>query len=1060
MRNARIARLVGAMMASTLVSASIAAAVASALPRTHCNPDAFARRPSNIRSSDNAARYMVRKRGLYLGVPAGAYAAAVLDAPRLRSSAEAVQPSSGAASSALPLTWTPVGPTPITNDIAIELGGSVPLASMTGRISAVAIDPRSGDIFAGAAGGGVWRSVDGGNTFTSVFDSAPTQSVGSLEIDATTSPSTVYVGTGEADESDDSYYGQGIFRSRDLGATWTQLGAPLFAGMGIGSIAIDHSYSPPHIFASLTNAISGSRGDATIPEGNAGRQGIWTSLDGGSSWSQVGAFDCSNCPGNQVLADPDDSSSLWASVEFDGVYHSTDGGATWSRVCFVAGTDGCALPSGYGSAGRSTVAIASGAPGVVYAMVGAPDGVEYEGFFRSADNGATWTEKLVPSAMIGGYTFDGTDPGNASESFFDQALMVDPTDKTGSRVTFGGVAIYNSTDSGTAWTMIAAGGATQAHQHALAPVVQGGVMKGFLVGNDGGLYRYTNADGNFTALNSTISAAEFQSISPHPTDSGKALGGLRDNGVVSLGITPAWNAVDYGDSGFALIDPSDPSWAYHTYQSIGGYPEIASSSDGGASWNATAPTTAVQNAFGPDSANIYPPLAVDPGVAHRVLIGGTSGIYVSDDGMLSWQAQGTIVSGEPTQDIEFAPSDDTRAWALSIGETGIGFQIFNTTQANCPDRPSCANPGLVAPWHDRTASLEAIFPPGLTTGDTQATGIAADPHDAAVAYVSLSGFTAATHIGHLFRTADFGATWTRADGAGGASPLPDIPVLRVLVDRVDLTRDTIIAATDAGLYRSTDGGATWSEFNLGAIPNVPVFDIEQGVGGTIMIGTHGRGAYRLDGSPPIATATPTRTASATPTITATPSPAPTATRTATVAPTPTVTATATRAATPAPTATSTATRTATATPTPTRSATPTATPTRKPTATPTVTPVAVRLTYMPHVLKFPAQLFSTIGATSPIRRVTVANPDKTRGSSSVTFAGIQAGGDFKIVPALTTCGTALAPRSRCRIALTFTPGAAGLRIGRLTVRDNAANAPQVVVLRGRGRAAKPAHKPQ
>jgi photosystem II stability/assembly factor-like uncharacterized protein len=158
------------------------------------------------------------------------------------------------------------------------------------------------------------------------------------------------------------------------------------------------------------------------------------------------------------------------------------------------------------------------------------------------------------------------------------------------------------------------------------------------------------------------------------------------------------------------------------------------------------------------------------------------------------------------------------------------FKLWTTTQAHLDSG---------ATWTDVTGHLP------FNTASTQATGIALDPHNGNNAYLSISGFTAATGVGHLFKTTDFGATWTRADGAGGIAPLPDVPVLRVLVDRRDPTGNTLYAATDIGVFQSADSGGTWSAFNLGVIPVVPVFDIAQNDNGVIYVGTHGRGAYQL-----------------------------------------------------------------------------------------------------------------------------------------------------------------------------------------------------------------------
>jgi hypothetical protein len=115
------------------------------------------------------------------------------------------------------------------------------------------------------------------------------------------------------------------------------------------------------------------------------------------------------------------------------------------------------------------------------------------------------------------------------------------------------------------------------------------------------------------------------------------------------------------------------------------------------------------------------------------------------------------------QDLEFAPQDDTRAWALSTNE-GIGgassaWMLSNTTEAECPDQPGCSG-GVKASWSDVTTNL------GFSANATQASGITPDPTDATgkTAYLSISGFRATTGVGHVFKTIDFGAHWSEADG--------------------------------------------------------------------------------------------------------------------------------------------------------------------------------------------------------------------------------------------------------------------------------------------------------
>ena len=242
---------------------------------------------------------------------------------------------------------------------------------------------------------------------------------------------------------------------------------------------------------------------------------------------------------------------------------------------------------------------------------------------------------------------------------------------------------------------------------------------------------------------------------------------------------------------------------------------------------------------------------------------GSQHIYVSTDGMLHFQEQETadLTGGCGSracaiQDIEFAPSDHTKAWSLSIQTGTTPFKLFKTTNAN-------VNSGGV--WN-------AVTTLPFNAAGTQATGISPDPNNASRAFLSISGFRASTGIGHVFVTSNFGASWTEAD-----TGLPDIPVLRILVDRTDVTGNTVYAGTDIGMFKSTNGGTSWTAFNLGVLPAAAVFDVEQNNNGVVFIGTHGRGAYQLSSA---GTATPT------PTPIKTPTPKPTATHTATAKPTP------------------------------------------------------------------------------------------------------------------------------------------------------------------------------
>ena len=1077
--------------------------VVLSVPRRATPGSAAAHRnaPGALSGRDRVAReaFLTSRRGLEFGIPSGAYRKAIDMMRRQERSAQSAL--AGAASEPAPavsLAWNAIGPQPLLNEIpafaGVPLGSA--LAGATGKVTAIVVDPTvSGRMFVGTGDGGVWMRANASASFAPIFDFESTLSVGAMALDITTSPNpTLYVGSGEGNGSGDSYYGQGVFVSRDLGSTWTQLGASKFAHASVASLAIDTSQTPRTIYAAVTYGSSANRADASWVAGDFSQNGLWRSSDGGESWipypqATFGAcpyFTNDPCPAESVAIDSASPTSVLVSILGVGIFRSSNSGFSWTAA---------SLPNLTGGVGRASVVAANG---TAYAIIGAADGVEYAGFYKSANDGVTWTKASVPSAPIGAATIDGTNSGNFSESFFDQTLAIDPADATGKTVVLGGVGIYRSIDAGTSWTTLAPNGATHSDQHAIA--FDPANAHNFFLGNDGGLYGFAPGTQSWSALNVSIAAMQAQSIGLHPTNNALALAGFQDNGTARFdGTQPAassWTNVDGLDGGFAMFDSVNPAFAYHTFATTtSAGPLVSRSTDAGVTFSSASPSAALQAAMvsvHDTGAAYYPPIAGDPAVAQRVMFGAHS-IYVSNDAMATWTAQttqdltGGCVGGAcALEDIEIAPSDHTKAYALSM-ETNTTtrptpFKIFTTDQA---DLQVNAGQPEGAHWIDKTSQL----PPIVFPTDTQATGIAVDPFDSTVAYLSLSGFTSATGIGHVFVTTDFGGSWIQADGNPNlltpppANALPDVPVLRLLVDRNDATAQTVLAATDIGIFRTTDGGANWAPFNLGAIPAVAVFDLEQNLNGVVFAATHGRGIYRLAGEGgastvlPTPTATPsstvpaTATATSTATATATGSPArtplgsvtPTATATSTTTAsatlTPTATTTSTRTATPAPTATqtptststptstATQTQTATATSTPTATATATATPTATATATSTATPtasptVAAALVVQPGSTIFAAKL---VGKRSLAKKVKATNS----GNVSIQLLGVRIAGDFQVSGG--NCGGALAPAQVCNYKLVFAPTAKGHRPGTFTVMNNGSSGPRTVGLSGTGK---------
>ncbi len=973
-------------------------------------------------------RYLASRRGVQFGVPKQGYTRAVTQT-RLRERALAARQSAmakGAISGvpAVSSTWNFIGPQPMSekaNFTGTSVGSNM---QMTGRLTSVAADA-TGLIVTGAASGGLWVSTNNGGNFVSVFDNEPTEAIGAIALDTTTVPSTIYVGTGEGSNSVDSLYGAGLYKSTNLGQTWTALGTPESPGNegtfdrgAFTSLAIDPLTTPGQvrIFAGVTNGFSASRADAGTFETDAGKAGLWRSTDGGNTWFQYpestfGGCDLNPpgitptpppapCPADDIAIDPFNLQNIYVAIDGSAssysiggnIYVSNNGGQTFTAANFRGGV---------GVQGRQSIGIGPPVPapigpsanppgGAVYAMIGAPDGAEYLNMFESFDAGTTWNpgtinEPTVPSYSAQGTTIDGGNDNNFSQSFYDQALLVAPTDP--STIYFGGVGLYLSAGSyGHNWTFLSPNGGVHSDVHGLAV---NPVNNFILAATDGGLYTWNPSQGSsptFISLNQNINSGQIQGIGPHPTNANLLIAGFQDNGTQLFnGTIGNWSTPDSetGDGGFSFYDTLDPNFVYHDFSlDEVSHEAISSSTDGGVTWCSAPSTTpaacnvsdvewtpnlqALLNEVKDIGPVFYPALAVDPSVAHRVIFGAHS-VYVSTDGMAHWAQQtdqdltsdGTY-EGNPcesqdcaVEDLEFGPNDGQNGyplWSLSMSDLygTVAFAINNTTQAETQLTSTNSNGAF---WSEVTGGLDTTMGNCNDLGilATQATSIAPDPHNSSVAYVGLSGFTSDTMVGHIYKTVNFGTTWAEADGnncstLNATTGLPDVPVLKVLVDSTDDSgscggrpcSNSVYAGTDVGVYHSSNGGNTWQPFNPG-LPNVPVYDLEQNKNGVIFAGTHGRSVFGLGVIVPTATATltatATATATATQTSTATATATTTRTATATLTPTPSVTIT------PTKTATATATRTATATATASATATTTATATATPTATQTPTVV-------------------------------------------------------------------------------------------------------------------------
>ncbi len=683
-------------------------------------------------------------------------------------------------------SWTPLGPAPTID------GGTGYPEPTGGRITSIAADPNDPNtLYIGGAGGGVWKTIDGGMTWAPLTDGMPSLFMGALAV-APSNSQVIYAGTGEANFGPSKerahrynvYSGRGILKSADGGQTWTQLGADIFNRRSISRIVVRPDNE---------NIVYAAVG-AVAADGLAGNTGVWKSTDGGTTWTNTTAKISTTVPVSDVVIDPLNLNNLFAAFgaplgsTVNNVYQSSDAGATW-KVLNLTGTQ-----TKYG---RISIAVVGANVFAVVAEASTTSNSLW-GLYKSTNSGAKWSK--LPISVNDKFCPEFGVVSNvlAVAGDYHQAIAVDPANPA--NVYLAGLCIIGSNDGGDTWNLLGDGESYGPHHdhHALAFDASGLLLNG----SDGGIWRLDDpVNVLWTNLVGNMGITQFNSIATDPSDPTHIVAGTQDMGAAAYYIDMLWIRSIRGDGGATIIDPTRLQRVYQVVEE--GTSLFKRSLDGGLSFTLSKQVV-------PDVNNEnrlwYFPMAADPSDGSHVLLGTYRLWYSSNEG----GAWAPIVTPNKAADvitaIAYAPSAPKYVYVASAGIFYATSNITATTPA----------------WTQRTVP-----------GAREISSIVVNPGDRANLCVSRNTYAA----GQVLCTVDSGQTWTDVSGT-----LPSEPVLALAID-FTAAPAVLYAGTLAGVFNSVDRGVTWAPFGQG-LPNTAVSALSL-QGAILTAATHGRGAWQI-----------------------------------------------------------------------------------------------------------------------------------------------------------------------------------------------------------------------
>jgi photosystem II stability/assembly factor-like uncharacterized protein len=687
-------------------------------------------------------------------------------------------------------------------------------AAMSGRISA--LDVVAGDrttIYAGAAGGGLWKSVDGGLVFKPVFD-RHNQSIGAVSVDPSNAK-IVWVGTGESWVRNSVSIGDGVYRSTDAGDNWTRAG--LEQTERIARIVV-HPKDGNTVYVCALGALFNDH-----PE-----RGVFRTKDAGKTWEKV-LFVAPDTGCADLAIDPQDPSRLYAGMwqarrqpwtftsggPNSGFYRSTDGGATWSRM-----TNG--LPEG--DLGRVAIAVSPARPSLVFATVEAKKTMLY----RSDDRGDSWKALSDGSAVT-------------SRPFYFSRLVADPVNVD--RVYKMGLSAAASEDGGKTFGGIGGNYHSDVHDLWINPKNP----EHLVIGTDGGVYVSYNRGTTFRFVGS-LPVSQYYHVSVDMAWPYNVYGGLQDNSTWygpsrrSGGIANKhWYSLTGGDGFWAFPDPADPDLVYNEYQG-GNLFRIRKSTLEAKDIKPTPKAGEPKLRF-----NWNSPIHMSPNGPGTIYYAAQF-LFRSRDKGESWERlspdlttndpekQKQAVSGGLTLDNSTAENHCT---IFAIAESP---KNRNVIWAGTDDGNLQVTRDGGRTWANVSANVTGVPP------RTWVSSIEAGRFEEGTAFATFDGHMTGDMRPYVYKTADFGTTW-QALAPG------DLKGYAHVVKQDLVNPDLLFAGTEFGLWISVDGGRQWGQFSAN-LPNVAVRDIAiHPRDHDVVLATHGRGVYIIDDITPLRTLT-------------------------------------------------------------------------------------------------------------------------------------------------------------------------------------------------------------